>query len=215
MAPVHFGLPLLDLSLLARAVKRGRLAIASPLESAPRKSSIPPGSRNGAFFDAHPQAAWRQRLLSFTRITTTIVDFLPVSQRKYYRRQRGDNAGTTSVVKNWMQKLGEDIARARRKVSMTQEELRLATGLSRNTIGHYERGERAPDFGVLRRIAAAVSADQFEVDNDIRIVFTPNGKRPESSNHPQQLTLNFDDSGALTLRIEAAKAGLLIKAASA
>lgn len=140
MAPVHFGLPLLDLSLLARAVKRGRLAIASPLESAPRKSSIPPGSRNGAFFDAHPQAAWRQRLLSFTRITTTIVDFLPVSQRKYYRRQRGDNAGTTSVVKNWMQKLGEDIARARRKVSMTQEELRLATGLSRNTIGHYERG---------------------------------------------------------------------------
>src|SRR5947207_2401685 len=99
---------------------------------------------------------------------------------------------TTIVVKTWSQKLGEEIAKARRRARITQEELHRAIGLSRNSIGLYERGERAPDFDVLRKIATALSADAFEIDDGLRVVFTRTGEVPRPNVQTQQLVLNFD-----------------------
>jgi len=99
---------------------------------------------------------------------------------------------------------------------MTQKQLRAAIdlSLSLNSIGHYERGERSPDFEDLRKIAAALAADHFEVDDNIRIEFGPNGK-PRSEPLPQQLNLDFDENGGVTVRIQSAKDGVVIKKISA
>ncbi|MBZ5532236.1 MAG: helix-turn-helix domain-containing protein [Acidobacteriia bacterium] len=116
---------------------------------------------------------------------------------------------------DWKQKLGEQIRRARARQGMTQHELRAALKeadfeLSVNSIGHYERGERAPGIDDLRKIAFALKADRFEIDENLRIEFSKNGKaRPEIV--PQQLTLAFDDKGGVTVRIESAREGLIIK----
>ncbi|MGC2108051.1 MAG: helix-turn-helix transcriptional regulator [Candidatus Korobacteraceae bacterium] len=124
------------------------------------------------------------------------------------------------MVENWRARLGNSIERARRKANMTQDDLHEAVGLSRNTIGLYERGERAPDFDVLRRIAAAVSVDQFEVDDNIRISFTQNGHKQLTEPEPKQFVLNFDGTNGdgtngVSVRIEPVAGGLMIKALSA
>jgi transcriptional regulator with XRE-family HTH domain len=121
---------------------------------------------------------------------------------------------TTIVVSVWTQKLGSEIETARHRAQLTQKELATATGLTRNSIGHYERGERAPDLGVLRKIASVLAADQFEIDEGVRVVFAPNGHRPAPVS-AEQMTLKFDGSGGVTVRMQPESTGLLIKILSA
>lgn len=86
--------------------------------------------------------------------------------------------------------------------------------ISLTSIGNYERGERAPSFEDLRQIAAALKEDHFEVSDNFRVEFNPNGKaRPEPL--PQQLNLAFDENGGATVRIEPTKDGVVIKKISA
>jgi len=122
--------------------------------------------------------------------------------------------GTTNVVTGWRKKLGLEIEKARRAAKLTQKQLSAATGLTRNSIEHYERGERAPDLEILRKIASIVAADQFEVEEGVRVVFTMNGSRPQLTTAGQQLTLNFDEAGGLTVRIQPQTTGLAIKVLS-
>lgn len=120
------------------------------------------------------------------------------------------------MVTNWKQRLGEEIEKARRRFPgrMTQDDLASATGFSRNTIGHYERGKRAPDFEDLRKIAAVLATDHFDADDNMRIEFSPNGK-PRPQLLPQQLNLDFDESGGVAVRIEPTGHGVVIKKISA
>src|SRR5882672_6618398 len=109
---------------------------------------------------------------------------------------------------NWKERLGDEIARARRQTPgtatsrrMTQKELADAALLCRNTIGMFERGERAPDVDELRKIAGVLNKDVFEIDDNLRIEFNRNGKvhlEPAS----QQLTLRFDEGESVSVRIE-------------
>lgn len=121
------------------------------------------------------------------------------------------------MVIDWKTRLGEEIAKARRLTlnpatskKMTQEELADAADLCRNTIGMFERGERAPDFDELRQIARVLSKDQFEIDDNLRIEFTRNGK-PHLEPIAQQLILRFDEGESVEVRIECVSEGLIIK----
>lgn len=49
-----------------------------------------------------------------------------------------------------------DIKTARRKANMSQQELALASGVSRISIARYESGERIPDIVTAAKIAAAL-----------------------------------------------------------
>jgi transcriptional regulator with XRE-family HTH domain len=120
------------------------------------------------------------------------------------------------VVTAWKKRLGEEIGKARRLHSdhLTQEQLAEIAGLCRNSIGHYERGERAPDFDELRRIAIALSREHFDVDENIRIEFSPNGKT-HLQTPPQQLNLDFDENHGVSVRIEPVGQGLVIRKISA
>jgi len=112
----------------------------------------------------------------------------------------------------WKQQLGEEIAKARRKAGMTQGQLEDAIGVSRQTIGLYENGKTPPPFETLASIASALGVDQFVVE-DLHITFSRNGARPAVV--PQQLELDFDKDGGVTVRIEPSVTGLVIKAMSA
>ena len=121
------------------------------------------------------------------------------------------------MVIDWKKRLGEEIAKARRLTinpatskKMTQDELADAARLSRNTIGLFERGLRAPDVDDLRKIAGVLSKDQFEIDDNLRIEFTRNGK-PHLEPIPQQLILKFDDGQMVDVRIECITEGLIIR----
>lgn len=120
------------------------------------------------------------------------------------------------MVTDWKTRLGEEIAKERRLTlnpttnkKMTQEELADAADLCRNTIGLFERGERAPDLAELRTIAGILSKDQFEIDDNLRIEFSRNGK-PHLEPVAQQLTLKFDDGQSVDVRIECVSEGLII-----
>jgi transcriptional regulator with XRE-family HTH domain len=108
------------------------------------------------------------------------------------------------VAMLWKEKLGEEIRRARAKKGMTQEKLQEALQLaglkfSLTTLKYYESGKWAPDFGDLRTIAQVLDADYFEIDDNIRVDFSPNGKlRLETL--PQQLTLDLDAEGRVNIR---------------
>jgi transcriptional regulator with XRE-family HTH domain len=122
---------------------------------------------------------------------------------------------TIVVMEDWKQKLGRELRRARKQNRMTQKQLREALKtngftLSLNSIGHYERGERAPDFDDLRKIAMTLRAGHFEIDEEVRIEFNPNGKARLQA-LPQQLSLELDTDGGVNVRIESAKNGLVIK----
>jgi len=114
----------------------------------------------------------------------------------------------------WMRQLGEEIAKARRKAGMTQEELEEKIGVSRQTIGLYERGKTPPPFETLAAIAAALKADQFIVE-DLHITFSRNGAKPRLEAVHNQLKLDFDKGGGVTVRIESAAEGVVVKAVSA
>lgn len=118
----------------------------------------------------------------------------------------------TIVVMDWKEKLGEELQRARRRKGLTREKLREVLGgagfsISLTALGQYERGERPPGIEDLRQIAAVLGSPYFEIDEKLRIEFTPNG-RPRPAPLPQQLSLDFDDEGGVTVRIESAKEGL-------
>jgi transcriptional regulator with XRE-family HTH domain len=114
----------------------------------------------------------------------------------------------------WKQQLGEEIAKARRRAGLTQEELEDAIGVSRQTIGLYERGKTPPPFETLAIIATALKADQFVVE-DLHITFSRNGKKAGPEPVPQQLKLDFDTNGGVTIRIESTAEGILVKAVPA
>jgi len=128
----------------------------------------------------------------------------------------------------WMQQLGEEIAKARRKAGLTQAELgdKVAdarreagltddnsNGVSRQTIGLYERGQTPPPFETLACIARVLKADKFVVE-DLHVTFTSNGKLgPQAAS--RQLELKFDSDNSVTVRIQSASEGLTIRAISA
>jgi transcriptional regulator with XRE-family HTH domain len=114
----------------------------------------------------------------------------------------------------WKQQLGDEIAKARRKARMTQDEPHKAVGVSRNMIVSYESGKVPPPFETLAGIAAALNADEFIVE-DLHITFSRNGARAEPEVVPQQLKLDFDKEQGVTVRIEMAGAALVIKTLSA
>jgi transcriptional regulator with XRE-family HTH domain len=121
------------------------------------------------------------------------------------------------VVIDWKRRLGDEVAKARRLTlnpatskKMTQEELADAASLCRNTIGLFERGIRAPDVDELRKIAAVLSKDQFEIDDNLRVEFNRNGK-PHLEPIAQQLTLKFEDGESVDVRIECKRDSLVIK----
>ena len=111
----------------------------------------------------------------------------------------------------WTHQLGEEIAKARHRAGMSQADLKNAIGVSRQTIGLYETGKVPPPFETLAKIAAAVRADEFVVD-ELHVRFSRNGMRPAAEIIPQQLSLNFDKDGGVSLRIEPTRTGLMIKA---
>src|SRR5438552_2868384 len=113
----------------------------------------------------------------------------------------------TFVVMDWKRQLGGDIGRARRQKGWTQEDLALRARFHLNTIGLYERGERAPDFEQLKRLAEALGRDYFNAGESIRIDFTSNG-RPHLESTPQQLDFKFDDKQGVIVRIEWSIRGL-------
>jgi transcriptional regulator with XRE-family HTH domain len=114
----------------------------------------------------------------------------------------------------WKQQLGDEIAKARRRAGMTQEELRKVVGVSRNMIVSYENGKAPPPFEILAGIATALGASQFVVE-DLHVTFNRNGAKAAPEAVPQQLKLDFDRDGGVTLRIEPDGAVLVIKALSA
>jgi transcriptional regulator with XRE-family HTH domain len=114
----------------------------------------------------------------------------------------------------WKEQLGEEIAKARHKAGMTQEQLEEAIGVSRQMIGLYEKGKTPPPFETLATIATVLRADQFVVE-DLHITFSRNGVKVGLESVPQQLKLDFDQDGGVTVRIEPAGTGLIIKALSA
>lgn len=54
------------------------------------------------------------------------------------------------------EKFGENLALARKRSGLSQEELAFRAGLHRTEIGLLERGERTPRIDTLIRIATAV-----------------------------------------------------------
>ena len=114
----------------------------------------------------------------------------------------------------WEQQLGEEIAKARRKADMSQEELESAIGVSRQTISLYERGKTPPPFDTLASIASVLRVDQFVVE-DLHVTFSRNGTKAGPEVVPQQLKLDFDKDGGVTVRIEPGVRGLSIRAISA
>jgi transcriptional regulator with XRE-family HTH domain len=137
-------------------------------------------------------------------------------------------AETRKVVMGWMQQLGEEIAKARRRAGLTQAQLgnkvadaRREAGLtddnddrvSRQSIGLYERGKTPPPFETLACIARVLKAEQFVVE-DLNVTFASNGRAgPHVA--PHQLELKFDKDDGVTVRIQSASEGLTIKAISA
>lgn len=116
------------------------------------------------------------------------------------------------MVTGWKKRLGEEIGRARRQhpEHMTQEKLADAAGVTRNSIGHYERGRRAPDIDELHKIAIALSREYFYIADDVRVEFSANGVgRPQPQ--PSQMTLDFDANQGVSVRIEPTEQGLVIK----
>ncbi|HVP54780.1 MAG TPA: helix-turn-helix transcriptional regulator [Candidatus Eisenbacteria bacterium] len=110
----------------------------------------------------------------------------------------------------WTHQLGEEIAKKRRQNGKSQKGLGNDVGVSRQMISQYESGSVPPPFEILARIAEAVKADEFVVE-DLHVKFSRNGKgaRPEAI--PQQLILDFDVAGGVAVRIERTPQGVLIK----
>jgi transcriptional regulator with XRE-family HTH domain len=118
-------------------------------------------------------------------------------------------------VTTWKEQLGKQIRAARSRKGLTQEEFqasleRAGLRMSLTTLKAYESGKWAPDFGALRLIAYALDTDYFEIDHNIRVDFSTNGKlRLESL--PQQLNLEMDATGRINLRCQKSGIGAITK----
>lgn len=53
-------------------------------------------------------------------------------------------------------KIGQNIKKYRKKKGLTQKELALNSGITRESIGNYERGDRIPPSDILNKIAVAL-----------------------------------------------------------
>nr|WP_315021718.1 helix-turn-helix transcriptional regulator [uncultured Aminipila sp.] len=53
--------------------------------------------------------------------------------------------------------IGREIKAYRKKKGWTQEELARESGMSKISIGHYERGDRCPTFDILKKITNALN----------------------------------------------------------
>jgi transcriptional regulator with XRE-family HTH domain len=115
---------------------------------------------------------------------------------------------------SWEQELGKSIKEARAKKGWTQQQLGVELGVHPNTIRAYEKGNSSPDFGDVRKIAAALQEDHFDIGEGVRVDFNPNG-RPRLEPVPQQLQLLFDERNGVNVRIESAGQGIVIKKLSA
>lgn len=58
---------------------------------------------------------------------------------------------------------GDNLAKARKKAGLSQEELAEKMGLTRQTISKWETGASAPDVEELQRLCAALSASAEEL----------------------------------------------------
>ncbi len=88
----------------------------------------------------------------------------------------------------WKEALGSQIRAAREKKGLTQEELGVAVGTSRQMIGRYEAGE-APSIDMLGKIAMRVAMPEINVNGYRFQVKLRTEKEPEI---PQQFMLDFD-----------------------
>jgi transcriptional regulator with XRE-family HTH domain len=100
----------------------------------------------------------------------------------------------------------QEIRKARKRKGITQEQLHVAlltAGLSVSvtTLKAYESGKWSPDFGDLRTIAHVLETTYFEIDDNIRVDFSPNGML-QLEPLPQQLVLNLDPAGRVNIRIQ-------------
>jgi transcriptional regulator with XRE-family HTH domain len=115
----------------------------------------------------------------------------------------------------WKEKLGVEIRKARARKGITQEKFQEALQLaglklSLTTLKYYEGGKWAPDFGDLRTIAQVLGTDYFEIDDNIRVDFSSNGKLVLET-LPQQLTLDLDADGRVLIRRRPSNYGQTIK----
>jgi transcriptional regulator with XRE-family HTH domain len=116
---------------------------------------------------------------------------------------------------SWKEKLGQEIREARKRKGMTQQELQeslviAGLKLSLTTLKCYESGKWAPDFGDLRSIARVLDTDYFEIDDTIRVDFSTDGKL-RLENLPQQLTLDLDAEGRVSIRKHPPTHGAVIR----
>jgi len=105
------------------------------------------------------------------------------------------------------EELGAEVRRAREGAGLSQVELADALGWSKNMIGRYERGEDTLSTQRLVEIARTLAAPEFRV-GALRIVFERDGTARQRV--PQQLELEFDADGGVTLRIQPTSAALVI-----
>ncbi len=100
----------------------------------------------------------------------------------------------------WKEDLGQEIRDARTAAGQTQARLANVLHMHENNIGRYERGESVPSIEVLTAIALALGKRYFTV-RGIRVGFDGNGTGLGPQVVPQQLNLQFDETGAVTIKI--------------
>jgi DNA-binding XRE family transcriptional regulator len=110
---------------------------------------------------------------------------------------------------NWKKNLGKQIKEARERLGLSQDQLAMATKLSRQTINLCENGRRGTSLPAFARLA-------FE----LKTVFNISGyrirvQRGETKQIPQQFCLPFGKTRtyeSTTLKIHPTKARLTIEA---
>lgn len=114
---------------------------------------------------------------------------------------------------DWKRQLGLQLKEARHDCSLRQEDVSARANVHINMIGRYERGDSAPEFDVLLRLARVLDIKEVRIGEHTIVI------RPSSSSvvqpAPKQLRLEFGrdyffDGGDSVLRIQPSRAGLLI-----
>jgi len=116
---------------------------------------------------------------------------------------------------SWEHELGKSIRQARAKKRWSQDQLGAELGVHKNTVRSYEKGRTTPDFAEVRKIAMALEEDHFEIGDGMRLEFSRNGRPKPEPAPPLQLLLRFDEKKGVTVRIESAEAGIVVKSVSA
>jgi DNA-binding XRE family transcriptional regulator len=73
-------------------------------------------------------------------------------------------------VSDVAERFGENLARCRRRVRLSQEMVAVRAGLHRTEIGHLENGRRLPRIDTAMKLAAAVEAQIGELVEGINWV---------------------------------------------